>query len=122
MGPTTARATELVPGSLVKLARCKRGLTQRELARRSGVPPATIAEIEAGRRQPSWPLLCRILAGAELMPTVRLEDYDDHDDVLDATRAAMTEAQRAAEDAAFETWSAAVRPADNAPATAPAIA
>jgi transcriptional regulator with XRE-family HTH domain len=114
MGPTTAAATQLFAGSLVKLARLKRGLTQRELARRAGVPPATVAEIESGRRQPSWPVLCRILAGADLMPTVRLVDYDTHDDVLDATRAKMTVAQRTAEDAALDEWAAALRPADAA--------
>jgi transcriptional regulator with XRE-family HTH domain len=106
------RATELVAGSLVKLARIKRGLSQRELARCAGVPSATIAEIETGRRQPSWPLLCRILAGADLMPTVRLADYDDHDDVLDATRAAMTAGQRAGEDAALDAWAAGLHRVD----------
>lgn len=112
MGPSTTHATELFAASMVKLARLKRGMSQRDLARAAGVRPATIAEIESGRRQPSWPLLCRILAGADLMPTVRLEEYDNHDDVLDATRAAMTAEQRATEDSALDAWAASLRPID----------
>jgi transcriptional regulator with XRE-family HTH domain len=51
-------------GSLVWMARTGAGLTQRELAEAAGVPQSTVAAIEAGRRQPSLPLLERILAGA----------------------------------------------------------
>lgn len=112
MGPTTTRATELFAASIVKLARLRRGMSQRDLAHAAGIRPATIAEIESGRRQPSWPLLCRILAGADLMPTVRLEEYDDHDDVLDATRAAMSAEQREAEDAALDAWAASLHPVE----------
>jgi hypothetical protein len=34
--------------------------------------------------QPTLPLLYRLLAAADLEPRIRLEAYDDHDDVLDA--------------------------------------
>jgi hypothetical protein len=56
-----------------------------------------IAAIEAGRRQPSWPVLRRILAGADLEPRVRLAPYDDHDDVLDARADADPQTAEAAE-------------------------
>lgn len=94
MGPTTQQNVERVPGALVKLARAKASLSQRQLADLAGVPQPTIAEVESGRRQPSWPLLCKILAGADLEPRVQLAPYDNHDDVLDATVARLTPVQR----------------------------
>lgn len=94
MGPTTQRNVERVPGALVKLARAKTSLSQRQLADLAGVPQPTIAQIESGRRQPSWPLLCKILAAADLEPRVQLAPYDNHDDVLDATAARPTPAER----------------------------
>lgn len=42
-------------------ARRQAGLTQRELGERSGVPQPTIAAIEAGRRQPRYDTLERLL-------------------------------------------------------------
>ena len=45
-------------------ARTERGMSQRQLAEASGVPQSTIAEIERGRREPSIPVLLRILRGA----------------------------------------------------------
>ena len=34
--------------------------------------------------QPTLSMLYRILAAADLEPRIRLERYDDHDDILDA--------------------------------------
>jgi hypothetical protein len=34
--------------------------------------------------QPTLPLLYRLLAAADLEPRIRLDAYDDHDDVLDS--------------------------------------
>lgn len=98
MGPTSTANAERFAGNLVRLARQQTDLTQRELSVRSGVPQPVIAAIESGRRQPSWPVLRRILAGADLEPRVRLEAYDDHDDVLDR-RVAAHPAVAAAADA-----------------------
>lgn len=109
MGPTTQRNVEMVPGALLKLARRKKGLSQRELAQLAGVRQPTIAEIESGRRQPSWPLLCKILAAADLEPRVLLAPYDDHDDVLDATTARLTPDQRQQRDQAMDTFLAVAR-------------
>ncbi|MBO1756863.1 helix-turn-helix transcriptional regulator [Allobranchiibius sp. CTAmp26] len=70
---------------MVKAARARTGLTQRDVAAAAGVPASTIAQIESGRRQPSFPLLFRILVeGTGLEPRTRLEPFDDHDTVLDA--------------------------------------
>ncbi len=104
MGPTTQRNVERVPGALIKLARLKRNLSQRQLAELAGVRQPTIAEIESGRRQPSWPLLCKILAGADLEPRVQLEPYDNHDDILDATMARLTPTQRQARQRDLDTF------------------
>ena len=49
-----------VASSLVREIRRHGGLTQRALAGRAGVPQPTIAEIEAGRREPSMTLLSRL--------------------------------------------------------------
>lgn len=68
-----------VAGSLVWQARTDAALTQRELADRAGVPQSTIAAIEAGRRQPSIPLLSLILEGAGKDIRFVLADLDDHD-------------------------------------------
>lgn len=109
MGPTTQRNVEMVPAALLKLARRKKNLSQRELARLAGVRQPTIAEIESGRRQPSWPLLCKILAAADLEPRVQLAPYDDHDDVLDATTARLTAEQRDQRDQALDAFLEAAR-------------
>lgn len=45
----------------LRRARRRAGLTQRELAASSGVPQATIARIEAGRSEPRFSLLQRLL-------------------------------------------------------------
>ncbi|MDT5232526.1 MAG: hypothetical protein QOI39_3026 [Mycobacterium sp.] len=55
------------------------------------MPQSTIARIESGARQPSLPVLARILAAVDLEPRIRLETYDDHDDVLDARDAQLTD-------------------------------
>lgn len=101
-GPTTQRNTDLYAANLLKLARTKRGWSQRQLAEAAGVPTSTIGKIESGRRQPSLPTLCRLVAAADLDLRFRLDVYDDHDDVLDARRAAMTDEQRAEADARHE--------------------
>jgi len=68
-----------VAGSLVWQARTGARLTQRDLAVACGVPQSTIAAIERGRRQPSIPLLQRILRGAGMEVRLVLEPLDDHD-------------------------------------------
>lgn len=97
IGPSSARYVERFPGNLLRLGRAQSGLTQRQLATRCGVAQSVIAAIESGARQPSWPLLCRILAGADLAPRIRLEAYDDHDDILDRRASNFPEVHRHAE-------------------------
>lgn len=83
MGPTTSRHVQRMAGNLLRLGRAQRGWSQRRLASAAGVAHSTVARIESGAVQPSLPLLARLLAAADLELRVRIEPYDDHDDVLD---------------------------------------
>jgi transcriptional regulator with XRE-family HTH domain len=94
MGPTKAGDSQQLAGNLLRVARMRRGVSQRQLADAAGVPQSTVARIETHRQQPTLPLLARLLAAADLELRTRLENYDDHDDVLDARRAGTTTAQR----------------------------
>ncbi len=51
-------------GALVRDARLRAGLTQRELARRAGTSQSVVARIEQGRSDPSTATLARLLAAA----------------------------------------------------------
>jgi transcriptional regulator with XRE-family HTH domain len=101
-GPITRRHTERWAGNLLRSARAKKGISQAQLAALAGVPRSTVERIEAGTRQPSLVTLSRLLAAVDLEMRIRLDDYDDHDDVLDANYAAMTAEQKAAADARHE--------------------
>lgn len=107
-GPTTARNSERLAGNLLRLARVQRGWSQRQLAEAAGVPSSTVGRIEAGSRQPSMVLMARLLAAADLEMRVQLAPYDDHDDVLDALRAQLSDEQRAVQDAEFDRTTAAL--------------
>jgi transcriptional regulator with XRE-family HTH domain len=48
---------------MLRSARARAGLTQRELAARTGIPQETIARIERGRADPRLDTLDRLLAG-----------------------------------------------------------
>jgi transcriptional regulator with XRE-family HTH domain len=54
---------------MVKMARRRAGLTQRELARRSGVAQPTVSRIEAGRMSPTFDTLNALVraSGMQLM-------------------------------------------------------
>ncbi|WP_131809544.1 helix-turn-helix transcriptional regulator [Mycolicibacterium iranicum] len=85
MGSTKSAVVDRLAGNVLKLARLERGMTQRELAAVAGVAQSTIARIESGARQPSLPLMARVLAAIDLEMRISLAPYDAHDDVLDAT-------------------------------------
>lgn len=53
-------------GRMVREARRRGKLTQRELAKRAGIPQETIARIERGRADPRVNTLDRLLAACEM--------------------------------------------------------
>jgi predicted nucleotidyltransferase/DNA-binding XRE family transcriptional regulator len=59
-------------GELLRDARERAGLTQRELADRAGVAQSVISMYESGRRQPSLPTLMALLRGAGFELDLRL--------------------------------------------------
>src|ERR1700754_858156 len=95
MGPTTSQHVERLAANLLKVARAKKGLSQRELADAAHVAQSTIARIESGTRQPSLPVLAKILAAVNLEMRITLTDYDPHDDILDNETARLSAHERA---------------------------
>jgi transcriptional regulator with XRE-family HTH domain len=94
MGPTTRGHVDRLAGNILRIARVRVGLSQRELAEAAHVPQSTIARIESGTRQPSLPLLARILAAIDLELRITVADYDAHDDILDRDVPRLTVSQR----------------------------
>ena len=91
-GAASQRHVDRLAGNLLRMARARTGVSQAQLAELAGVPRSTVERIEAGTRQPSLPTLAKLLAAVDLELRVRLEPYDDHDDVLQAHRAALSAA------------------------------
>ena len=61
------------PARLLRAARERAGLTQRELARRAGSAQSVVARIEQGRTDPSSATLARLLAAAGFELRVELD-------------------------------------------------
>ena len=51
-------------GTLLRRARARAALSQRELARRAGTAQSVVARIERGQTSPTWATLQRLLAAA----------------------------------------------------------
>lgn len=67
---------------VLRALRRREGLSQRELARRSGVALSTIAAVEAGRRQPSLQVLASLLAVGGLQLSAELPPPEPDDAVV----------------------------------------
>lgn len=102
---------ERLASEALKEARRRRGLSQRALARLAGVPQSTISEIEAGLRQPTLPVLGRILDRMGRPVDLRLVAQDRFSANVVVRRAArvlagelpdgVSDSNAAREDAAF---------------------
>ncbi|MDX6198269.1 MAG: hypothetical protein QOJ79_1420 [Actinomycetota bacterium] len=72
-------AGDMLGGDLVREARRRADLTQRELAERAGTTQSAIARLESGRTNPSFDLVLRLIKAAGFRLDVFLDPYDDSD-------------------------------------------
>jgi transcriptional regulator with XRE-family HTH domain len=70
--------------AILRRLRRDNGLTQRDLAAKAGVPQSTIAEVEAGQREPSLTLLSRIAESAGQSISIQLAPLLRHSAVAAA--------------------------------------
>jgi len=75
-----------VASKLVRDIRRSAGWTQRVLAKQSGVPQPTIAEIEGGRREPSLSLLSRLVEATGQAVNLKLTPLHPRSAVATANR------------------------------------
>jgi transcriptional regulator with XRE-family HTH domain len=66
-------------GDLVREARRRAGLTQRELAELAGTTQSSIARLETGQTSPSFDLVVRLIKLCGFRLDVLLDPYDDSD-------------------------------------------
>ena len=76
----------MVGGELVREARRRAGLTQKELADRAGTTQSAIARLESGRSTPSLDTVERLLRLCGFQLIVEIAPYDDSDVVQAAAR------------------------------------
>lgn len=65
--------------AIVREARERADLTQRQLAERAGKAQSEIAKIERGRRNPTFSTLERLVRAAGFDLRIQLVPHDDHD-------------------------------------------
>lgn len=87
---------EVLSGDLLREARRRAGLTQAELALRSGVGRSLISRYERGEVEPGLEAVRRLIRACGLELSFRLvnADADDHDLALIAASLAKSPAQR----------------------------
>lgn len=88
-------------GLLIREARRRRGLTQRELAQRLGTSHAAVARWEKGVVRPSWEVVLAAVREAGFDLRVALVEADDHDLVLARERLSRSPRQRLSDLAAL---------------------
>lgn len=72
----------MIAWAILREARARAALTQRELAARAKKPQSEIARIERGRRDPSLTTLQRLVRAAGFDLRIELVPHDPHDDRL----------------------------------------
>jgi predicted nucleotidyltransferase/DNA-binding XRE family transcriptional regulator len=66
------RASEVTAGALLRQARSRAGLTQRELAQRAGVAQSVVAAYESGTREPSLGTLAALVEATGISLSIDL--------------------------------------------------
>ena len=84
----------MISGDLLREARLRSGLTQRELARRARTSQPAIARWESGEVAPSFERLRELVRACGLELTFGLANYDDSYDSLVARQLRLTPAER----------------------------
>ena len=79
----------MTTAALILAARQRAGLTQTELARRSGIPQPSISAIERGKQEPRNDTVARLLSAAQVRPSIVLQRRRD-DVVAAAARSSLT--------------------------------
>jgi transcriptional regulator with XRE-family HTH domain len=82
--------------AILREARGRAGLTQRQLASRAEKAQSEIAKIERGRRDPTVTTLERLVRAAGFDLEVRLVPHDDHDEQLTRGMLDLTPEERLA--------------------------
>lgn len=80
MEPMSGDGTVGSAGHLIRDARIRAELSQRELARLARTSQSAIADYESGRKSPRFDTLSRILRAAGYDLRMRLVPRDDHDE------------------------------------------
>ena len=80
--------------AIVREARTRAGLTQRELARRARKTQSEIARIETGRQEPTFPTLERLVRAAGFDLKLQLVPHDEHDARLIRSMLSLTPDER----------------------------
>jgi transcriptional regulator with XRE-family HTH domain len=73
-------AAPTLAAGIIRSARQKGGLTQRQLAEEAGISQQVVSAYETGRREPTLPTLLRLVRAAGLDLRFRLEALDPHDE------------------------------------------
>jgi transcriptional regulator with XRE-family HTH domain len=84
----------VISGDLLREARLRAGLTQKQLATRAGTSQSAIARWESGAVQPSFERLRELIRAAGLELTYGLANYDDSLDYFIEQRLRLTPQQR----------------------------
>lgn len=79
---------------LLKMARKRAGLTQKQLAEKAGTTQPSVARWEAGEREPGFDTVQRLIRACDLEMSVSLNQIDLHDLGLALGTREMTPGQR----------------------------
>jgi transcriptional regulator with XRE-family HTH domain len=82
--------------AIVREARERAGLSQRDLARHAGKAQSEIAKIERGRREPTFATIERLVRAAGFDLRIQLVPHDDHDERLIEAMLALSPEERLA--------------------------
>lgn len=86
MSTVSAQSPSGTSAALVREARQRRNMSQRDLARAAGVPQSTVANVESNRQQPSVAMLERLLTAAGFRLDPRLVNTVRPGDLLERHR------------------------------------